>query len=61
MPAWRLGAFEDVEATLRHSLQRLRAAPELPARDHIRGFVFDPESGGLREVRAPAGDDAQPA
>ncbi len=49
-PSWRLGAFEDVDAALRDSLTRLRAAPELPARDHIRGFVFDPETGALREV-----------
>jgi carbonic anhydrase len=50
LPNWRLGAFDDVEATLRHSLARLRAAPELPARDHLRGFVFNPETGALREV-----------
>ncbi|MEA2247171.1 MAG: hypothetical protein QOH46_1700, partial [Solirubrobacteraceae bacterium] len=29
---------------------RLRASPELTARDHVRGFVFDPETGALREV-----------
>lgn len=51
LPAWRLGAFEDVEATLRHSLARLRSSRELVAHEHIRGFVFDPESGTLREVR----------
>jgi carbonic anhydrase len=51
-PGWRLGAFEDVEAALRDSLARLRAAPELPARDHVRGFVFDPETGLLSEVLA---------
>ena len=50
LPAWRLGAFEDVETTLRQSLHRLRHARELIARDHIRGFVFDPEDGSLREV-----------
>lgn len=50
LPTWRLGAFEDVEATLRHSLERLRSSRELPAREHIRGFVFDPETGALREV-----------
>ncbi|MGZ6644264.1 MAG: beta-class carbonic anhydrase [Solirubrobacteraceae bacterium] len=50
LPAWRLGAFDDVEATLRHSLARLRASLELPAREHIRGFVFDPETGALRQV-----------
>ncbi|MDX6639801.1 MAG: carbonic anhydrase [Solirubrobacteraceae bacterium] len=52
LPSWRLGAFDDVEATLRHSLLRLRSSPELTARDHIRGFIFDPEDGTLREVRA---------
>lgn len=50
LPTWRLGAFAEVEATLRDGLARLRAARELPARDHVRGFVFDPETGGLREV-----------
>ena len=52
LPTWRLGAFDDVEATLRHSLERLRSSPELIARDHVRGFVFDPEDGTLREVAA---------
>jgi carbonic anhydrase len=52
LPNWRLGAFDDVEETLRHSLLRLRSSRELPARDHIRGFVFDPETGALREVQA---------
>ena len=50
LPTWRLGAFEDVEDALRHGLARLRSSPELPARGHIRGFVFDPETGALREV-----------
>src|SRR5512132_2647414 len=50
LPTWRLGAFDDIEATLRHSLARLRSSPELPARGHVRGFIFDPETGGLREV-----------
>ena len=50
LPPWRLGAFADLDATLRASLARLRAARELPARDHVRGFVFDPRTGGLEEV-----------
>ncbi|MEA2426182.1 MAG: carbonic anhydrase [Thermoleophilaceae bacterium] len=54
-PHWRLGAFDDTELTLRNSLQRLRSSLELPHRDHIRGFVFDPETGTLREVDPPAG------
>jgi len=52
MPTWRLGAFDDVERTLRQGLARLRESPELPAREHIRGFVFSPDTGALREVRA---------
>jgi carbonic anhydrase len=50
LPTWRLGGFRDIEATLRDSVARLSSAPELSARDQIRGFVFDPETGGLREV-----------
>src|SRR4051812_21135852 len=50
LPSWRLGAFTDVEATLRDSLARLRSSPELPHRDTVRGFVFNPEDGTLREV-----------
>jgi carbonic anhydrase len=51
---YELGAFDDLEGTLRASLVRLRASSELPARDHIRGFVFDPETGELREVSPDA-------
>jgi carbonic anhydrase len=48
-----VGGFDDIEKTLRDGLRRLLDSPELSARDHIRGFVFDPETGALREV--PAG------
>ena len=53
LPTWRLGAFETVEDALGHSLARLRSSPELPARDRIRGVIFDPETGRLREVDPP--------
>jgi len=49
-PSWRVGAFDDLDGTLREGLARLRSSPELLARDQIRGFIFDPESGALREV-----------
>jgi carbonic anhydrase len=55
LPTWRLGAFDDIDAALRQSLARLRSSRELPHRDRIRGFVFDPESGALREVNGPVG------
>jgi carbonic anhydrase len=47
-PRWRIGGFADVEQALREGLARLRCSPELPHRDHISGFVFDPETGALR-------------
>jgi carbonic anhydrase len=51
LPGWRVGAFDDVEAALRHSLRRLHTSLELPRREHIRGFVFNPETGALREAQ----------
>jgi carbonic anhydrase len=48
-PAWRLGGFERLEPALRSGLQALRASPELRCRDRIRGLIFDPKSGRLRE------------
>jgi carbonic anhydrase len=52
IPGWSLGSFEDLDEALRAGLERLRSAPELSARDRIRGFVFDPETGRLREPEA---------
>jgi carbonic anhydrase len=49
LPPWRLGAFDDLEATLRTSLERLRSAPELTA-DRVRGAIYDPASGELRDL-----------
>jgi carbonic anhydrase len=51
-PDWRLGAFADLEQTLRDGVERLRSSPELPYRKSIRGFVFDPETGRVREPAA---------
>ena len=52
-PRWQLGAFDEIEATLRDSLTRLRASRELPFRDQLRGLIFDPETGELDEVEEP--------
>ena len=49
-PPWQLGAFDDLEAQLRAGLERLRSAPELPAREQIRGYIYDPGTGALREL-----------
>jgi hypothetical protein len=45
-----IGGFDDIEATLRDGMERLRASEELTARDQIRGFIFDPQTGALREA-----------
>ena len=50
LPPWRLGAFDDLQATLTDSLKRLRSSPELPHRDRIVGFIYDPEDGTLRNA-----------
>jgi carbonic anhydrase len=49
-PSWKLGAFDDVERALSTGLARLRSAPTLLSRDSIRGFVFCPDTGSLREI-----------
>lgn len=49
-PTWRLGGFDDVERTLSDGLRRLRSESALLAHDSIRGFVFDPATGAIREV-----------
>jgi carbonic anhydrase len=48
-----LGGFDDLDAALAGGLARLRSNAALPARDQIRGFVFSPDTGTLREVAAP--------
>jgi carbonic anhydrase len=42
------------EDRVRAAVRLLRAAPELPHRDDVRGFVLDMTSGALVEVRTPA-------
>jgi carbonic anhydrase len=56
-PAWRAGGFADLEDDVRASVRRIAAAPYLPgpgADGEVRGFVFDVDTGRLREVD-PAG------
>jgi carbonic anhydrase len=52
-PAFTFGGFEDIDESVRTSLRRLRTCPFLPHTDDVRGFVFDVETGELREVVDP--------
>lgn len=54
-PSWRSGAFDDIEQVLRDGLARLRESPELSARGLIRGLIFNPADGTLREPSAQGG------
>jgi carbonic anhydrase len=49
-PDWPLHAFDDLELDLRDGMERLEASPFIAHKDRIRGFVFEVESGRLREV-----------
>lgn len=46
----RFGAFVDLDTSVRASVARLRSTDLLLHRDRIRGFVYEVETGGLREV-----------
>jgi carbonic anhydrase len=45
-----LGCFTDPIQAIWQDLERLRAWPYLPARDKVRGFIYDLTSGVLSEV-----------
>lgn len=47
---WTIGAFDDVERSLRRSLELVRESPFILHKDAIRAFVYEVESGKLREV-----------
>ncbi|MGB7588408.1 MAG: carbonic anhydrase [Solirubrobacterales bacterium] len=49
-PAFAIESFENVDADVRQSILRVRHSPFLPHRDHVRGFVYDVDTGRLREV-----------
>lgn len=49
-PPFAMEAFADVDADVRQSVTRVKASPYIPHKDQIRGFVYDVESGQLREV-----------
>jgi carbonic anhydrase len=49
-PPFAIGAFRDVDASVRASLERVRSSRFLLHRDHVRGFVYEISNGRLREV-----------
>lgn len=49
-PAFALEAFPELDADVRQSIARIKASPFVPKKDGIRGFVYEVETGQLREV-----------
>jgi carbonic anhydrase len=52
VPPYAFGAFDDIDAAVRTAIVRVRKHPFLPHRDQVRGFVYEVETGHLREVVA---------
>jgi carbonic anhydrase len=49
-PEWAAEAFTDLDVDVRQSIARIKASPFIPNKDSVRGFVYEVESGRLREV-----------
>jgi carbonic anhydrase len=48
-PAWAAESFTDLDRDLRQSIERIRNSPFVPNKN-VRGFVYEVETGKLREV-----------
>jgi carbonic anhydrase len=49
-PEWAVESFPDLDEDVRQSLARIEASPFIPNKSSVRGFVYDVETGRLREV-----------
>ncbi len=49
-PEWAAESFSDLEADVRQSIARIKASPFIPRKDSVRGFIYEVETGRLREV-----------
>src|SRR5712691_3769317 len=49
-PEWAAEAFDDLEEDVRQSIARIEASPFIPNKDKVRGFIYEVETGRLREV-----------
>jgi carbonic anhydrase len=52
-PSFAIESYTDVDANVLQSIARVRSSPFLLHRDRVRGFVYDVDTGLLREVLAP--------
>ncbi len=50
-PPFAMDAFSDIEDDVRQSIARIKASPFVVHKDAIRGFVYEVETGHMREVK----------
>jgi carbonic anhydrase len=49
-PEWAVETFSDLDEDVRQNIARIKASPFIPHKNGIRGFVYEVETGRLREV-----------
>lgn len=51
-PPFALESFGGLDENVRESIERIKTSPFIPNKDAVRGFVYEVETGRLREVSA---------
>jgi carbonic anhydrase len=49
-PHFSMESFSDLEEDVRQSIARIQASPFIPHKESVRGFIYEVETGRLREV-----------
>jgi carbonic anhydrase len=49
-PHFPMESFSDLEEDVRQSMRRIQTSPFIPYKDSVRGFIYEVETGRLREV-----------
>ncbi len=49
-PSWAAESFSELDEDVLQSVARIQASPFIPRKESVRGFVYDVETGLLREV-----------
>lgn len=50
-PSWAAETFTDLDEDVRQSVRRILDDPFIPVKESVRGFVYEVETGRLREVK----------
>jgi len=49
-PHFSIESFSDLEADVRQSIARIKASPFVPHKESVRDFIYEVQTGRLREV-----------